>query len=385
VTDELQRRLRALEAPGEEEAGERAWPVVRAAFDQREPVARPRHRLRPVLVLAAAALAVAAAAFTSPVRAVLDEVREAIGVEQAQPALFSLPAAGRLLVESDAGVWVVRRDGSKRLLAGYREASWSPHGAFLVATGQNTLDALKTDGQVRWTLAKPNVTLARWGGTRTDTRIVYAMDAPGVVPALHVVAGDGAPDRWLAKGFVPIAPAWRPGSAHVVAVAHVDGHVRLWGADDRALVGVSPPGERPIQLEWTSDGSRLLVLGRRSLRVLDVRGRPIRRRAMPRGAEAVAMALAPRGTAVALLLRRARRSEVVVVDRGRVRRVFGGAGRFTDVVWSPNGRWLLVAWQDADQWLFIRSSRVREIGAVKNISRQFESERFPKIAGWCCR
>jgi hypothetical protein len=384
VTDELERRLRALDAPGEDEAGERTWAVVRAALAEREPVARPRHRVRPVLVLAAAALALVAAAVTSPGRAVIDEVREAIGVEQAQPELFSLPAAGPLLVESDAGVWIVRRDGSKRLLPGYREASWSPYGAFLVATRRNTLEALETDGRVRWTLAKPNVALARWGGTRTDTRIAYATDAPGVVPALRVVAGDSRPDRWLAKGFVPIAPAWRPGGGHVLAVAHVDGHVRLWRADDRALVGISPRGKRPIELEWANNGSRLFVLGRRSLRVLDPRGRLIRRRAMPRTADAVAMAAAPKGAAVAVLLRRGERSEVVVLDRGQVRRVFDGAGRFTDVEWSPDGRWLLVAWRDADQWLFIRSSRVREIAAFKNISRQFESEGFPRIAGWCC-
>src|SRR5919108_369433 len=52
------------------------------------------------------------------------ELHETVGIEHAQPALFSLPSPGRLLVASDAGVWVVREDGSKRLLGPYREASW---------------------------------------------------------------------------------------------------------------------------------------------------------------------------------------------------------------------------------------------------------------------
>ena len=37
------------------------------------------------------------------------------------PALFSLPAPGRLLVSADSGVWVVDQDGSRRLLGDYRE------------------------------------------------------------------------------------------------------------------------------------------------------------------------------------------------------------------------------------------------------------------------
>ena len=96
------------------------------------------------LALAVAVVVAAlAAVLSSPGRAVLDEVREAVGVERAQPALFSLPAPGRLLVASDAGVWVVQEDGSKRLLGPYREASWSPFGRFVVAARENELAALE--------------------------------------------------------------------------------------------------------------------------------------------------------------------------------------------------------------------------------------------------
>ncbi len=125
-----------------------------------------------------------------PGRAVLDEIREAVGVERAQPALFSLPAPGRLLVASDAGVWVVQQDGSKRLLGAYREASWSPFGRFVVAARENELAALEPDGSVRWTLARPGVRFPRWAGTETDTRIAY-VDRTGI----RVVAGDGTDDQ----------------------------------------------------------------------------------------------------------------------------------------------------------------------------------------------
>src|ERR687892_572291 len=60
---------------------------------------------RPIVVLAALA-ALAAAALSPPGQAVIDRVREAIGVEGAEEALFSLPAQGRLLVESADGPWL---------------------------------------------------------------------------------------------------------------------------------------------------------------------------------------------------------------------------------------------------------------------------------------
>ncbi len=181
-----------------------------------------------------------------PGRAVLDEVREVVGVERAQPALFSLPAPGQLLVASDAGVWVVQQNGSKRLLGQYREASWSPFGRFVVAARENELAALEPDGDVRWTLARPGVRFPRWTGTETDTRIAY-VDRTGI----RVVAGDGTGDRLLvprARG--PIA--WRPGAGFVLA--HTDAkRVRAIDATTGAVVWqASRPAGR-------GDGRRVVV------------------------------------------------------------------------------------------------------------------------------
>ena len=129
----------------------------------------------------ALAVVVVAGLLSPPGRAVLDEIREVVGVEEAQPALFSLPAPGRLLVTADSGAWVVDEDGSKRLLGDYREASWSPFGRFVVATRANELVALEPDGTVRWSLARPDVRLPRWGGTqdRHADRVLLARRSCG--------------------------------------------------------------------------------------------------------------------------------------------------------------------------------------------------------------
>jgi len=69
--------------------------------------------------------------------------------------------------------------------------------------------------------------------------------------------------------------------------------------------------------------------------------------------------------------------------------LFSGPGRFSDLTWSPDGRWLLFGWRDADQWLFLQPERPRHIVAISNISEQFAPGQagrtaFPSVAGWCC-
>src|SRR6185437_16906170 len=123
------------------------------------------------LAAVAVVAAVVAAAFSPPGRSVVHSLREAVGVKQAEPALFSLPAPGQLLVTSRQGAWLVRADGSKRLLGRYRDAVFSPHGLYIAAVRANELVALDTKGSVRWTLARPSPRFPTWTGTRTDTRI----------------------------------------------------------------------------------------------------------------------------------------------------------------------------------------------------------------------
>jgi hypothetical protein len=234
----VKRELEWIEIPGEHEARERAWNVARAAFAEREP--SPRHRSwKPAAALAAAAVALAGL-LSPPGRAVLDDIREAVGVEGSQPALFSLPAPGRLLVVADSGVWVVAQDGSKRRLGAYRDASWSPFGRFLVASRRNELVALTPDGDVRWSLARPNVRFARWGGSESDTRIAYLSDGQ-----LRVVGGDGRGDRLLDDQAAPQPPVWQAAPArHLLAYARRDGRVRIVDVDSRSVV--SPNAKRAV-------------------------------------------------------------------------------------------------------------------------------------------
>lgn len=365
--------LERIEIPSEHHARERAWAVVQAAFASQPPVERRTRRLRPALALAVV-LAVVAAALSSPGRAVIDEIREVVGVERAQPALFSLPTEGDLLVASEAGVWIVHRDGSRRLLGDYREATWSPFGRFVAAVRENELAALEPDGDVRWTLSRRDVTSPRWAGTETDTRIAY-VDRTGI----RVVAGDGTGDRVLVPG-VRGRLAWRPGtglvlayaSAREVRVLDVDTSRTLWRAQRRPAASVT-------SVEWSSDGQRLLVLSPQALKVYDARGRVVDRNDPAEGWPDVDAAFQPGTNRVAIA--RVHGSQSTVFGW---RTLFNGFGEFREIAWSPDGRWLLVTWPTADQWVFVRVGPGRHIRAVSNVSEHFRSRSFPRVEGWCC-
>jgi hypothetical protein len=370
-------------APGERESAERSWPVVRAAWAEREPLPRPRRDLRPLLALAAA-LAVVAAALSPPGTAVLRSLRRAIAVTPAHP-LAALPAPGRLLVNSPAGAWVVQRNGSKRLLGGYADASWSPHGRFLVAARGGELVALEPGGKVHWSLARPRVGAPVWSSERLCCRIAYAAG-----DSLRVVGGDGAGDRLLVSriGVTPTVEfTWRPGTRQL---AYVDrrGRLRLLDLDRRRVLWSS--GDRivfPQLLRWSDDGRRLLAVGSRTFAVFRPDGSVVRAGVAFRGTPTDAAYL-PRSHRFALSLAGGGRSVVRVLDadhpRGAGRRVFGAAGTFGRIAWSPNGRWLLVAWTSADEWLFVRSAAVRKATVVTDVAQTFEAsaEAPPVPAGW---
>jgi WD40 repeat protein len=224
----------------------------------------------------------------------------------------------------------------------------------------------------------------RWGGGRFDTRIAYLRG-----DELRVVAGDGTGDHRLARHVRPVAPAWQPATFHFVAYVAPDGRVVSADADSgRTLWSTRVPDV--TRLEWSGGDPLLLVQGQRSLTVLGPGGR-VRYRLLGGAAAApvVTARFSPSGRSLAFIQRTAGRSYLWVVprlapDASAARRVFSGVGSFTDLEWSPDGRWLLVGWRDADQWVFIPSARVRRIEAVSKIRSQFDSTRFPRVSGWCC-
>jgi WD40 repeat protein len=366
----VRRALERIEIPGEHEARVRTWEIVQAAYAEREPSTRRRLSARPLVAVAMAA-AVVAAVLSPPGRALIDSVREAIGVEDAEEALFSLPTGGRLLVDSREGPWVVQADGSKRLLGDYREASWSPTGRFVVAARENELFALEPDGEVKWTLARPKVRFPRWWGTRIDTRIAYLSGR-----SLRVVAGDGRPDRVVDPDVAPVAPAWRPGFSFMIAYVDADGTLRLLDLPTGARATLRQ-ARRPEEILWSPDGHLLAVRAGARVRLFRPDGRRLEQVSRPRSANSVTFDRRETLT-VAAYDRALDRSRVAVGGRT----VFTGAGRVAELAWSPDGRWLLVAWPEADQWIFVRASG-RKIEAVSNIARQFGGA-FPEVEGWCC-
>lgn len=414
---ELQDRLREVPVPGAEAAEERAWRVIRAAYEGREPTAlrqgRRARRARRLALVLAAALALLAIALSPAGAGVVDVVRDAIGIgeEDARPALRALPAPGELLVDSEAGPWVVREDGSKRLLGDYGEAAWSPRGLFVAAADGRQLVAVDPLGEVRWAVAAPRpVRDPRW--SPSGLRIAYRSG-----DQLRVVDGDGSGDHRVARDVAPVPAAWTPAAdaklqpagapgTHQLAFADAAGRPRLIDADSGAAVGPALPapdllpGNRidPVRaLAWSPDGGRLATMTERVLRVDDLLrpgAEPFAYR--PRGTgRLTSIAFAPYGDRLLALREAGGGNEIVVIERpggggpASPRVVFGGPGRVSDVTWSPDGRWILAGWRDADQWLFIRSDRPRRLVAIDDVSEQFgpglEEARFPRAAGWVLR
>jgi hypothetical protein len=389
---ELRNRLLRDPVPGEQEAGQRAWEVVRSSYASRERVPWIERHSRLVVVLALVA-AVGVAAVTPPGRAVVDRVREVAGRTPSEPALVRLPGPGRLLVVSERGPWVVNADGSKRFLGDYDDASWSPRGLFVVATREHQLVTLEPEsGDVRWSLSRTNkVRDARWSGGGLDTRIAYRSGS-----SLHVVAGDGSPDIVLSPNVAPVAPAWKDDS-HLLSYAGADGRAHVVDVDARRELWRTPriPGIR--RLSFSPEGS-LVVLTRRNAGLYRPRGL-IRLAAAPAlrkghvlldtatlGAGRVVYAdYDPKADATALVLAHGfAPGPVLLIGPSEV---FRGAGRIGNLTLSPDGRWLAAAWPAADQILFLRVLRFNRVVPVSKIRREFEPgasapQGFPRMAGW---
>ena len=369
-------------APGEHEAGERGWEVVRRAYEERLPA--PQRRDRRPFVLVAVAAAVLAAALSPPGLAVWGSLRDAVrGSESAKPALFSLPTPrSRLLVNSAEGAWVVQSDGSKRLLAGYREASWSPHGLYLAAIHGDELRALEPNGDVHWSVGRAGLAAPQWSNKGDgDERVAYLARS-----TLRVIGGDGRGDRALARNVAHVVPAWRP-RTHVLAYVDGAGRVVVRDADTGVVAWRAASTQRPQTLAWSRDGRYLLARGRSSLTIFGAAGSPRLTPLGPGAAPVVAAAFQPRSNALAFVQRAAGRSVVwfyprLVRDGTAARRVIAVSGVFDRVAWSPDGRWLLLSWSSADEWLFIRSAAVRKVVPVAGIADAFGPAAVP--AGWCC-
>jgi len=413
----LREALDGVRVGDEGAAEDRAWRVLAAAgaAGVDRPARRRRHRWRAAQVaLVAALIALVVSPAGASVRHwVADRIEP--GAPHAVPVLSSLPGDGSLLVDSARGPWVVHPDGSKRLLGGYTEASWSPHGLYAVVTSGHELAAVEPDGTPRWTLTRPGqVALARWNAP-DGFRIAYLEGHD-----LRVVNGDGTGDRRIAGGAAAVAPAWRAGPGHELAYATAGGAVVALAADSGHRIFSTAPGLHagpPLgvsttsprggfatsrsggstasrsavvtSLQWT--GPNLLVTRKSRVELFDGRGRPVWTWTPPPGSHLRSATAAPGGDRVAVVTGDGRTSRVLLIAKARPSRVlFAGPGVFAAPRWSPEGRWLLLPWVSADQWLFLEpGSGSGKLHAVAHLARQFSpgaptAARFPSVVGWCC-
>ena len=146
---------------------------------------------------------------------------------------------------------------------------------------------------------------------------------------------------------------------------------------------------------WSEDGERLLVLGERSLRVLDSDGRKLWSIGLPIGPSGVAFIRKSHRFVMIRYSPATGLSNLVLLqaetDPGEARSLYSAPGDFGTLAVSPNGNWLLVGWVNADQFLFLRLSAAK-VQAVSNIVEQFGgatsagplAKEFPKSVSWCC-
>jgi hypothetical protein len=358
----LGERLAGVQVPDAEGAAHRARAVVLETYAAREPVPA-RHRrsaLRLVLGATCAVLLLVGVAVASPgTETIIRSVREAVA-PKAVPhtaAPLQIPGGGSLLVRLPGALLIQRADGSRLMLGDYRDASWSPHARFIVASAGPHLVAIDPrTGKNRWTItAAAPVSAARWSLEPTVPpccRIAYLSAG-----AVHVIAGDGTGERVLAPADDRVAPAWRPRSRdRALAFATPSGAVRVESVETgRTITRVREPF-RPKAIAWSSDGTRLLVLGATQLVVLDLDGHRGPRRIAPKpGSTLVSAAFVGKGHAIVLLRRLGggRSSIVLVPAKGPGRPLVTLVGTLAGLAPSPDGKHVLVGWSAAGQWLLV--------------------------------
>ncbi len=365
---DLERRLRELRAPDEEEAEERSLDVVRAAYADHQPL-RPSRTARRV-GLGVACGAVALAIGLSPAGAkvgdfVSDVFSPSSGEPDAKPALRSLPAPGLLLVRSDQGIWIVHEDGSKRLLGDYGDATLSPHGLFVAAADGRQLVAMEAGGDIRWTepAASEPIASPRWSPCCDSVgyRVAYRSG-----DRLHVIDADGTNDRVVARNVGSVAAAWRPRK-----------HLRVVGANARHHV-----------LTYVDAEDRVHTLDADTGEQMKTQPEDMERLASPPQGGHAHVAVSPDGASLARIVRVRDGYELVRQrDGGGGKTVlYSGGARLTGPTWSPNGRWLLVGLPAADQWLFIEAERPHSLTAIGRVAEQFNPgvavPDFPRVEAW---
>lgn len=388
----VRRELQRLRAPDEDGAQVRAWELVSSTYRARaRRVHAVRRARRWTLALGpAAAAAVLAVALTPAGATVSRVISDAVAPPPAHPAL-SLPTSGKLLVSDAGGTWIVAPDGTRSKVGRWRDASWSPHARYVVVASRNRLAAVTQGGAVEWELSRPAVSDPSWYAP-SGYRVAYRSGR-----SLRVVAGDGTGDHLLATEVSPVAPVWRPGHPYQLAYIR-NGRVVLRGADS-GRVFWTQPAESAIKLEWSANGSRLLLLTRREARVLSASGQTQTTIRLGGTNPLVGGSMSPDGRTLALVRQQGVQIAHLAAGVGAHGSVLSsllpGTG-IHDATWSPDSRWLLINWPTANEWVFVATGHKPYLKATSGIAQRFGQSaasrpshraakmELPELDGWCC-
>lgn len=392
---DLRTELERIRIPEAEASERQARLLIEAAFDERSEGTLERRR-RPGWIAAAllsliGATVIALTPAGAEVREWIKDTVADVGEPNAKPALTRLPAPGSLLVSAGRNTWIVSEAGERSRLGGFDDVGWSPHGLYVATAEGRSLSARTAAGEVRWEIGADAAVSDPVWSPNEGFRVAYRSGEE-----LRVVWGDGVNDRAIGPAAA-VTPAWKPRAGKRNVLAYVDpaGGVRIVDSDTGKLLGAAQTPRMPVDLDWTRDGSQLLVLYGDSIRILDPEGHEIRSGRLAPGQEAVSGAFLPGSETVVVSMRaengRPRGKLALAAPFGNEfskRTIFTGSGRLTGLAVAPNGRRILVGWPRADQWLFIPTTRTNRIEAVGNIRRQFEAGAngaFPRVDGWCCQ
>ena len=363
-----------FEAPAEQEAAERAWAVVREAYETRELVRWPRRHARP-LVAGALVAAVIAAVLSPPGRSVVHSLRDGCGDREGRAC-----AVLRALPGSAAGE---KQEWPLACPRGRLEAQPRPlrRRRVLAARPLHRRDAseparrARPEGRRALDARPPGPTLPGLDRDADGYAHRLPLERP---PSRRGRRRDRRPRTGASSGSRAGLAARAPSRAGLRAQAQA--RSRSWTPTPGPCCGGSAAREPVRKLQWSGDGRLLLVFAPHATRVYDLRGRVVAADDPSDATFDVDATFVPPAHAVVAIRAEGLGSSVFSIVSGRT--LFRGTGTFSQLTFSPNGRWLLVSWPTANQWVFVRTGRHRKIVGASRISVQFGG--FPRVEGWCC-
>lgn len=130
-----------------------------------------------------------------------------------------------------------------------------------------------------------------------------------------------------------------------------------------------------------------MILTRRGALVLTGSGQTAASVIVGRANPVLGGSLSPNGRMVALVRGDGAAVARLGSARPAVSSVLTGAG-IRQVLWSPNGRWLIANWPAADQWVLLALGHRPRLEALLRIAQRFShgpsAGALPELEGWCC-